>query len=193
MHENVAPHCAVDNHSITVFGRSTFDNTWGRRLCREGKGSQSVHNKVNPKHLNRSERGIIEDERAREHDEQGNYVDSHLELKEFSDVVESRAAVLDCTQNRAEIVIEELDIRCIFGNVSASDTHGKTNVRTVQSRCVIGSITSHSDSTTNFDQSVDKHELIIRLRSCHHFQFPFDFFEFSQIADRAFYADFIVL
>ena len=71
---------------------------------------------------------VVKDERAREDNEESNDVNCHLELKELPDVVKSRSAVLDCTEDGAEVVIKELDVSSVLGNVGSCYSHCKANV-----------------------------------------------------------------
>ena len=51
VHENVSPHCAIDDHGVSAFWVSVFYNTFTRWLGSQRQGSKSVHNEIDPKHL----------------------------------------------------------------------------------------------------------------------------------------------
>ena len=126
--QDVAPHRSIDDHRVSAFWHSTLDDVSARWLSSEGQSSKGVHDEVYPKHLNRSEGCVVKDERAGEDNKEGDNVNGHLELKEFSNVVKSRSAVFHCTKNRAEVVIKQLDVSSVLGNVGSCYPHCKANV-----------------------------------------------------------------
>lgn len=96
--EDVSPHDIVNN----LFGLASwlaFHECIVRWLSSEGKCSEGVHDKVNPEHLDGGKRRVVEDHRTGEDNDQGCNVDSKLELKELSDVIEDVPSVLDGNLN----------------------------------------------------------------------------------------------
>jgi len=85
--KNVSPHKLRHDWCIFVIWLSQ-ENIISWWFSSESKSSESVHNKVNPKHLNSVQWRVLDDDRSEENNEHGNNVDSQLELQEFSDIVE---------------------------------------------------------------------------------------------------------
>ena len=116
-----------------------------------------------------------------------------MELQELADVVKSGAAILNSTEDGAEVVVEELDISGILGNIGTSDAHGKADIRTMKRGSVVCAITCDGNSTTNLNQTVHEHKFVIRLRTRHNLEFLFDLFELTDVSNSALYANFIIL
>lgn len=65
----------------------------------ECKSSKCIHNQVNPKHLHRSKRRVLENTSAREDNKQRNQVNCDLELEEFTHTVVNVSSVFDCGED----------------------------------------------------------------------------------------------
>ena len=193
LHQDVSPHSSIDDHCVAALRVTTLHNARIGRLCGKGESSECVHDEVDPEHLYGSQRSVVEDQRAREDNEEGNDVDRHLELKELADVVEGRSAILHSTQDAAEVIVEKLDIGRLFGNISAGNAHGKADVTTVQGRSVICTIAGNSNSSANLNKSVNKHEFVIWLGSCQDLELALNLFELAKIANRAINSNLVVL
>lgn len=76
-------------------------------LSGQGQSTASVHNEVNPEHLDTGERGVSQDDRADEDDEHGDTVHCELELKELSYIGVNVSAPFDGCNNRCEVVIKD--------------------------------------------------------------------------------------
>lgn len=140
------------------------------RFGGEGKSGESVHDKVNPKHLSGGKGRLAEKAGASEYNEHSDDVDGQLELEELADVVIDVATESNSSQNGAEIVIHQLDIASVLGDISTSDSHSKADIGSVESGSIVGAITSHSNSLVELDETVDKHELVIGLRAGHNLE-----------------------
>lgn len=84
--KKVSPHDWVYNEFLSTLRFSVHESV-GRRFSSQSKSGESIHDHVNPQHLNSSERSFSKDSSTREHNEHSNNVDSKLELKEFTHVV----------------------------------------------------------------------------------------------------------
>jgi hypothetical protein len=182
--EDVSPHNTVNDHIRLLSGLAIKDGVRGR-LSSESEGSEGIHNKVNPEKLDGGQRLLTEEASASEDEEHGNNVDSELELEELADIVIDVTAETDGSQNRAEVVIHKLDIASVLGNIGASDSHSETNIRSVKSGCVVGTISSHSDSLSDLDQTINEHKLVVWLRSGHNLELGVDLAEDIHVTDLA--------
>lgn len=98
MSENISPHDLVDDGSR--FGVwSSVQNIVHWWLGCQGEGTEGIHDKVNPEHLDGVQRGITEDGGTEEDDGHSSEVDGKLELQEFSDTVVDVTAVLEGDNN----------------------------------------------------------------------------------------------
>ena len=182
---DVSPHNGVDN-GVGLLSRHTLhDFFYVGWLSSESKGSEGVHDQVDPEHLSRSERGLAENASTSEHNEHSDDVYCQLELEELSHIVVDVASIFNSSQDRLEVVIEELDVTGVLGNIGASDAHCKADISSVESRCIVCAITSDSNSALLFDQTVDKHELIIRLGPGHNLELLLNLSELCLVADLA--------
>jgi len=182
--EDVSPHNTVNDH-IRLLCRLAVKDGWRRRLSSEGEGSEGIHNQVNPEKLHGGQRLLTEEASASEDEEHGNNVDSELELEELADIVIDVTTESNGSQNRAEVVIHKLDITSVLGNIGASDSHSETNIRSVESRRVVGTISSHSDSLSDLDQTINEHKLVVWLRSGHNLELGVDLAEDIHVTDLA--------
>ncbi len=77
---------------------------------------QGIHDEINPQQLHGSERLGIIGEGAQEGETQRHNVDGELELYEFTNVVENRAAPHDRLNDRREVVVHDQHIGSLLGN-----------------------------------------------------------------------------
>jgi len=180
--EDVSPHDLVHDFVVTAGGLAV-EQSITRRLSGEGKGSEGVHNEVHPEHLDGGEGGIGEQDGAREHDEHGSDVDGKLELQELLDVVEDVATVLNGGFDGAEVVVGEDDVGGVLGNIGSGDAHSEANISSVESGCVVGTVTSHGNSSFLLLEACDEQELVIRGRASQNLELLGDFLEFLQVFD----------
>ena len=118
--------------------RGTLQHALDGRLRGQGQRSQSVHDQVDPEHLERGQDGHLEEGSTDQSDDDSHHVDSELELEEFFDGVVYITAPKDGTDDRVEVVIQKDDVTSFTGDFGTLDTHGKANVSLLQSRGVIG-------------------------------------------------------
>lgn len=163
---DVSPHDGV-NDDIGLCGWLAVHNIVSGRFSSQSKGSEGVHDYIDPKKLDGGEWLLSEEASTGEDEEHSDDVDSELELKELADIVIDVTAIFDSGQDGAEVVIRENNIAGALGNIGSSNSHSETNIRSVESRGVISAITSHSNSLSNLDQTINKHKLVIRSRSGH--------------------------
>ena len=181
--KDVPPHNGIDN-LLGLASWLAVHKSIIRRLSCKGKSSECVHDKVYPEHLNGGERRIVEDHRSSEDNDQSSNVDSKLELKELSDVVEDVSSVLDGNFDRAEVIISKNDICSALSDISASDTHREPDIGSVESWGVISTISSDCNScTTVLNKSVDEHELVIWKGAGENLQLGSDALESTDILD----------
>jgi len=131
-------------------------NVLSWRFSSKSKGSESVHDKVDPKHLNCIQWGTLQNNRAEEHNEHSNDIDRQLELKELPDVVINISSVSEGNNNRTEVIIHQNDVWSSFCNICSSDSHCETNISLWQSWCIIRSISSNSNDSITLLDTCDK-------------------------------------
>jgi len=136
MSENVAPHDGVDDLLVACVGLA-FQKFFIRRLGCQGEGSKSVHDQVDPEHLDGRQSFVSEEQSTDKHDEHGSAVHCQLELKELSDIVIDVASVFDGDDDRAEVVVGEDDGGSVSADVSAGNAHGEAHVGLVQGRHIV--------------------------------------------------------
>ena len=154
--KDVSPHDGVDDGIVLLLRLTVKDHLSVRRLSSEGKGGESVHDQVDPEHLGGSERRLAEHAGTGKDDEHSNNVDGKLELEELANTVEDVTSVNNTDQDGAEVVVHKLDITGVLGNISASNSHGETNIGSVKGGGIVGTVTSDSDSTAKTDETIDK-------------------------------------
>ena len=142
--KDVSPHDSV-NDLLGLAGRLAIHKGIMGWLSSKCEGSKSIHNEVNPEHLDGSERWILEDHGTSEDNDQGGNIDCELELEELPDVIEDVPSILDSNLNRAEVIIGEDNISCALSYIGASNSHCKANVSSVQSWSIIGTVSGNSN------------------------------------------------
>ena len=152
-----------------------------RGLGCESKSGKGIHDQVDPEHLSGGKGRLAEEAGACEHNEHSDDIDGELELEELAHVVIDVTTEKDGCENGAEVIIHELDIASILGNISASDSHSETNVRSVQGGSIVGTITGHSNSFSFFDQTIDEHEFVIGLGASHNLKLFLDNLEYASV------------
>jgi hypothetical protein len=107
------------------------------RFSGKSECSKSIHNKVDPKHLNSVQRRTFQNNRSKENNEHCSNIDRQLELKEFSDIIVDVSSVSESNDDRTEVVIKKDNIRSIFGNICTAYIHGETDISLCQSRSIV--------------------------------------------------------
>jgi hypothetical protein len=77
---------------------------------------------------------------AKENDTNSGNVYSKLELQEFSNNRQHITTPTNGLYDGGEVVIKKHDIASVHGDLSAANSHGKTNISFFQSRSIIGSL-----------------------------------------------------
>jgi len=181
---DVSPHDGVDNH-VSLSGGLADKNCIAGGLSSEGKSSESVHDQVDPEHLSRGERRLAEKASTGKDNEHSNDVDGQLELKELAHVVIDVTSEFHGNEDRAEVVVQKLDIASALGDIGTSDSHGEADVRSVKGWGIVGAVAGDSNGTSNADQGIDKQELVIGLGPSHNLQFLLDSFEGVHVVNVA--------
>ena len=159
---DVSPHNSVDN-GIGFFRGHAVEKEIIRRLSSESKGSECVHDQVNPEKLYGGERLFSEKASTSKDEEHGDDVDSKLELKELANVIIDVTAIFDSGQNGTEVIIQERNITSVLCNFGSSDSHGEANIRSVKGGGIVGTVSGHSNCSSNLDKTINEHEFVIGL------------------------------
>merc|ERR1712127_401040 len=123
-----------------------------------------IHDKVYPKELDSSERGLPHDNGTDEGGDQSDDIDSQLELKESSDVVIDISSPLASFHNGGEVVILDNNIGSSVGNLSTG-VHGEADVGLSQGWRVVGSVSSDSNDVAELPETGDHNVLVVGSRS----------------------------
>lgn len=104
MAQDVSPHNWSDNLFIFILWLS-IEDIISRWLGGKSKGTKSIHNQINPKHLNGIKWRISHNNWSEENDEHSTNVNSKLELQEFSNIIKYTSSVFKSNDNRGEVII----------------------------------------------------------------------------------------
>lgn len=100
-----APHLRSDDLLCARVGHAE-KKLIGRRLSCQCESSQSVHNQVDPQHLNWSQGGLLDDDGSQEGHEDSNNVYGQLKLQELTNAIEDVSSVLDGSYDTAKVVVK---------------------------------------------------------------------------------------
>lgn len=79
MAENISPHHG-GNDGVVLGVRWSIKDFWSWWFCGESKGSEGIHDKINPKHLNSVHWRVRKEDRSEEDNKHGDYINGKLEL-----------------------------------------------------------------------------------------------------------------
>mmetsp|Transcript_118028 Transcript_118028/g.376306 ORF Transcript_118028/g.376306 Transcript_118028/m.376306 type:complete len:1136 (+) Transcript_118028:229-3636(+) len=139
---------AIHKFFLYRVARATLHELRLRGLQSIGDGSPNVSADVDQEHLcNRQ--GLREAEELTE----GRCHLRDLGAERVHDgllqVFAGEAALLDAIDDGCKVVVLQNDVCSILGNLSATDTHGNTNLGLLQGRRVIHAVTSHGTDVTD--------------------------------------------
>mmetsp|Transcript_66777 Transcript_66777/g.172874 ORF Transcript_66777/g.172874 Transcript_66777/m.172874 type:complete len:603 (+) Transcript_66777:251-2059(+) len=139
---------AIHKFFLYRVARATLHELRLRGLQSIGDGSPNVSADVDQEHLcNRQ--GLREAEELTE----GRCHLRDLGAERVHDgllqVFAREAALLDAIDDGCKVVVLQNDVCSILGNLSATDTHGNTNLGLLQGRRVIHAVTSHGTDVTD--------------------------------------------
>jgi hypothetical protein len=168
-----APHLRV-YYVLSARVGHAVEQVVGGRLGGEGEGGQRVHDEVDPEHLDGGQRRLLDDHCAEEGHEDGHDVDRQLELQELADAVEDVAAVLDRSDDGAEVVVQQDDARRLLRHLRPRQPHREPDVRLLQRRRVVGAVASHGHHVAELLQPGGQDVLVLGGGAREHPQFVSD-------------------
>jgi len=143
MAENVSLHNFSYNWGMLAVWLSQKDVLrW--RFSSKSKCSESIHNKIDPKHLNCIQWGALQNDRSEENNEHCNNINRQLELKELSYIIVNISSISESNDDRSEVVIQKDNIRSAFCNICSSLAHSEPNISLSQCRSIVWTISSNS-------------------------------------------------
>uniref|UniRef100_A0A1I8IG43 CCHC-type domain-containing protein n=1 Tax=Macrostomum lignano TaxID=282301 RepID=A0A1I8IG43_9PLAT len=74
------------------------------------------------------------------------HIDGQLELQELGNRIVHVAAPLDGLDNAGEVVVSQDDVGGLLGNVGALEAHSESDVGLLQSRTIVGAVSSYGDN-----------------------------------------------
>ena len=83
--------------------------------------------------------------------------------QELADIVEDGAALLDCGDDRREVVVGEHHVGGLFGDVGARNPHCDANVGLLERRRVVDAVAGHRHDRAGPPQCVDDLQLVLRI------------------------------
>ena len=131
--------------------------------------------------MNCTENGLVENNCGDESGENCHHIYSQLKLKEFLNRLVDVSAPFDSLDNRSKIIVHDENISSRLGNLSPSNSHGKSNISLLQSRCVISTIASHSNNIPSLLKTNNKSIFILWPSSGQDNQVSLDLIKLSLI------------
>lgn len=148
--DNVLKHDRGDN-VVRFLIRRFIEEFFGGGFGGKGKSGKTVHDKVNPQHLNSRKNGFVENNGSNESGNDSNNIDSQLEHNEFPNGIVNISSPLDSLDNGSKIIVHDQNGGGLFGNFSSRYVHGQANTCFTEGRSVICAITSdRNDIVTLF-------------------------------------------
>ena len=118
--DNVLYHGAR-NEGFSAAVRFALEQIGSWHFGGQSQRSQSVHDQVDPEHLDSLERRVLDETSADEGHSHGHDVDSQLELQELGDRVVDVTAPHDCLDDAVEVVVRQDNVGRFFGHVRSGD------------------------------------------------------------------------
>ena len=148
-----------------------------RRISCQSKSSHGVHDQVNPKKLNCGEDRLLAVGRhsSDESEKDRSNVHRDLELEEFPDCVVDSTTPHESLDNGTEVVVHENDVGSLLRDFGTSNVHRKANVGGLQSRSIVGTVTSHGNSFSHLLKTSDQDTLVFWRRARKDLQLGNDF------------------
>ncbi len=137
------------------------------RVRSESQSSERVHDDVDPEQLYGGQHGLflVRSNRRYERNSDSGDVGRDLELQKFADCVVHAAAPHDSFDNRRKVVVHQDDVRRLFRNLRAGDTHGKADVGSLECRSIIGTVAGDANNFANALERFDQNFLVLRRRT----------------------------
>jgi len=143
------------NNEVFLLLRRAVQEIGLRELSGECKGSQRVHNHVDPEELDGLQRRLLKQDGTDDGEDKGVDVDGQLELQETLDVVIDISSPLSSLDDGSETVIGDDDIGSSLAYISSSHTHAKTDISLGKGGSIIGTVTGDSDDLAHVSQTCD--------------------------------------
>ena len=166
--EDHLDHVDVEQGSGGLFGLPV-ERPLGSRVGSEGEGGESVHDQVDPQELHGGQDRLflVRGDGGDKGQDDGGNVDRELELQELSDRVVDTSTPLDGEGQRGERVVHDDNVGSLLGDLGTRDTHGETNVGSLEGRGVVGSVTSDTDDVAELSQRLYQETLVLGGRTGH--------------------------
>lgn len=161
--ENVLDHLWRDNiFLLSVWWSLQKIFLW--LLSGQGERSKGIHDKVDPEKLNGSKWGLPKDDGTDEGGNQGDDIDSKLELKESSNVIINISSPFASFDNGGKVIVLNNNIGSSVGDLSTG-VHGETDIGLSESWGIVGTVSSYSNDIAELSETSNHNVLIIWSRS----------------------------
>mmetsp|Transcript_83071 Transcript_83071/g.114704 ORF Transcript_83071/g.114704 Transcript_83071/m.114704 type:complete len:260 (+) Transcript_83071:530-1309(+) len=163
--DHIADKDPVADQVLVVRSRFLLHDVSVGRVKTESSGRGAISDQVNPQKLDRVESFRDTEHGSNEDGSDLTNVGRDQVTNESLHVTVDSTTLFNSLNNCSEVVISKNHIRSLLGNLSTGDTHSNTNVSLFESRCIINTITSHSNNVTHFNEVLNKFTLVARLDS----------------------------
>ncbi len=116
----------------------------------KGKSGQTVHDEVDPQHLNSRKNGFVKNNGSNESGNDSNNINSQLEHNEFSNGIVDISAPFNSLNNGSKIIVHDQNGGGLFGNFSSRYVHGQANTCFTEGRSVICAVASDRNNIVTF-------------------------------------------
>eukprot|EP00035_Acanthoeca_spectabilis_P019714 m.429403 g.429403 ORF g.429403 m.429403 type:complete len:515 (-) comp16998_c0_seq1:2452-3996(-) len=148
-------------HRVT---RRTAHNVRLRTFVSHGDGRIHISPEIDSQNHDSRERKRNRNDN--EQQERGNFWNVRCEgvRNRLLEVIEHNPTLLNTDHNRREVVIQKDHVCRLLRHGGTSDTHGNTNIRSLEGWRVVHAVTSHRNNPTEALATIDNTELLFRRR-----------------------------
>lgn len=104
-------------------------------------------------------------------------------MQETLDVVVDITSPHAGLDNGIEVIVGNQNVSSLLAHISAGNAHSETNISLLESRCVVGSVTSDSDGFFHLAETGDHEVLVLRARTGHNFHVLHRFLEDLEVSN----------
>ena len=175
--QHATPHLPCDDALVTWSRRPLHQSGIGR-LEPEGERRSTIGREVDPQQLRRQERkgdsasgrspeaDPVGEHDAEEHGHDLTDVGRQEVPEKLADVLVDRSPLLDCTDDRREVVVCEHDVGRFLRDVGPGDSHRDADVRRLERGGVVDSVPGHRDDIAPSLQRLDDPQLVLGVDAC---------------------------